>query len=163
MHIHVRDILAESVGFNRAYKITGERPDLENARLTKDIEGEITISRLDNGLLVQGKVATEIELECNRCLRTFNRPVVVGFKQIYAEEPEDDELPIVDETIDLAPLIEQEIILSLPLQILHDPNCPGIGPEAKQYTKETSAPRLADQARITKGIKRGRTQETNHS
>jgi uncharacterized metal-binding protein YceD (DUF177 family) len=158
MHINVRDILSESVGYSRAYKISGERPSLEHVRLTKDIEGEITISRLDSGLLVQGSLASELELNCDRCLSTFTRPTRVRFKQLYAKEPVDDEMPITDQSIDLAPLAEQEFLLDLPIKLLHDPNCPGITDAPAKYTKEDNGNRLLDQARITKGNSpRGRT------
>jgi len=157
MHVDVRDILAESVGYSRAYKITGERPELKQAKLTKDIEGEITISRLELGLHAQGRLSTEIELVCDRCLRTFARLTQFHFQQLFAEEPTDDEMPIKDGLIDLAPLAEQEILLSLPIKILHSPDCPGIDDAAEKYTKEDNGIRLQNQARITKGTKRGRT------
>lgn len=158
MHINVRDILVESVGFNRTYKISGERPELEGVTLTKDIEGEIQISRLDSGLLVNGQLETEIELECHRCLRTFTRPMRVHLAQEYAEEPTDDQMPVTDGIIDLAPLAEQEIILGIPLKILDRPDCPGIEGVAEKYTKidDTSAT-VGNRAHITKGTKRGRT------
>ncbi|HEY2003630.1 MAG TPA: DUF177 domain-containing protein [Candidatus Saccharimonadia bacterium] len=157
MHVDVRDILAESVGYRRAYKIMGERPELEQVKLTKDIEGEITISRLELGLLVQGRLTSEIELVCDRCLRTFARPTQFHFQQLFAREPADDEMPIEDGLIDLAPLAEQEILLSLPIKILHAPDCPGIEDAAEKYTKEDIGTRLKDQARIKKGTQRGRT------
>ncbi len=157
MHINVRDILIESVGYSRTYLISGERPQLEAVRLTKDIEGEIKISRLDVGLNVSGHIKTEIELECHRCLRTFNRPTEVYFDQGYSEMLGDDEMPIIDDSIDLAPLIEQEIILHLPIKILCTPDCRGIENAPGKYTKDSTDTRLQDQARITKGTKRGRT------
>jgi uncharacterized protein len=151
MHINVRDILAESVGHSRAYKITGERPELEGIRLTRDIEGEITISRLDTGLLVRGHISTEIELECHRCLRTFDRPVEVNFSQLFTQAPDADEFPVEDDTIDLAPLLAQEIIVSLPIKILCKPDCKGIENISEKYTKEDTTGDLKHQARITKG------------
>ncbi len=158
MHINVRDILTEAVGYSRAYKISGERPHLEAVQLTTDIEGEITISHLDSGLLVQGHLASELELVCDRCLGTFSRPTKVRFKQLYARKPVDDELPIVDGHIDLAPLAEQEFLLDLPIKILHSEDCQGIASAADKYTKGDSGTRLQDQARITKGTnQRGRT------
>lgn len=156
MHINVRDFLTESVGYSRAYKFSGERPKLDSIQLTKDVEGELTISRLESALLVQGQFKTESEQICDRCLRTFNRPANVTFKQLYAENPGDDEMPIKDYEIDLAPLIEQEVILSLPIKLLHSPSCTGTEAQAK-YTSKDVTSRLKDQARITKGTKRGRT------
>jgi uncharacterized metal-binding protein YceD (DUF177 family) len=158
MHINVRDILVESVGYSRSYKISGERPDLDGVRLTRDIEGEITISRLDSSLLVRGQISTEIELECHRCLSTFSRPTRVNLAQEYAEDPGDEQMPIVDGEIDLAPLIAEEIILDIPLKVLDRPDCPGIQDAPEQYTKkEDTDTRIAARARITKGTHRGRT------
>jgi uncharacterized protein len=157
MHINVHDISTESIGYSRAYKIKGERPELENVRLTADIDGETTISKLEAGLLIRGHISTEIQLECDRCLRTFNRPTTVSFSQMFAENPSDDDMLITDDEVDLAPLIEQEIIVHLPIKILHDPNCPGIENAPEKYTREDTSTSLRSQARITKGTQRGRT------
>lgn len=160
MHINVRDILIESVGYSRTYKISGERPDLADVKLTQDIEGEISISRLDASLLVRGQLFTEIQLECHRCLRTFTRPMRFNLAQEFAEQPVDDQMPITSEgTIDIAQLVEQEIILGTPIKVLDRPDCPGIQTEAGRYTKEEaeSDGSLGNRARITKGNHRGRT------
>jgi uncharacterized metal-binding protein YceD (DUF177 family) len=156
MHVNVRDILAEAVGYSRAYKISGERPQLEAIQLTKDIEGEVTISRLDSSLLVRGRLQTEIELVCHRCLRTFTRPISVRLEQLFAEKPVDDNMPIINREIDLAPLAEQEIQLSIPIKILHAEDCRGIENAPESYTSQEGN-RLKNQARITKGTQRGRT------
>ena len=152
MHINVRDFLAETVGYNRTYTITGERPQLESVIITADVGGEITISKLESAsLLVQGRLATEVQLECHRCLRTFSRPVRVNFKQIYAEQPEDDNLPIVGQEIDVAPLLEQEIILSLPIKILDRPDCPGLQmPDSQADVPAEPDTSLRARAHITK-------------
>lgn len=158
MHINVRDLLVESVGHNRTYKITGERPDLADIRLTRDIEGEIQISRLDTNLLVSGQLFTEIELECDRCLRTFTRPIRSNLHQEFSENPVDDQMPITDDSIDIAPLAEQEIILGIPIKRLCRVDCPGIEDAVGKYTKEDNTDtRVITNARITKGTKRGRT------
>jgi uncharacterized metal-binding protein YceD (DUF177 family) len=149
MHVNVRDILFQGVGYNEAFKIADEHPQSTNVKLTKGVEGGFTISRLERGLLLRGNASSELELECHRCLRTFKRPVRVRFQQLFAETPEDDEQPIVDRAIDLAPVIEQEFLLSLPIKILHAPDCPGLGPEAEKYTNQRGH-NLKQVARITK-------------
>jgi uncharacterized protein len=152
MHINVRDLLIESVGHNRSYKISGERPDLDGIRLTRDIEGEMQISRLDSSLLVSGQLSTAIELECHRCLSTFTRPIRFNLHQEYSETPVEDQMLIEGETIDVAPLMEQEIILGTPLKILCRKDCPGIQDAVGRYTKEdNNDSRLGNKARITKG------------
>jgi uncharacterized metal-binding protein YceD (DUF177 family) len=129
MHINVQDILAEDLGYNRTYSIAGEQPALEGITLTGPLEGEIRISRLDDGILVEGRMDTKIELECHRCLSTFTRPMGVSLKQIYSIKPQDDNLPIEHNEIDLVPLITQELLVSLPIKILCQVDCPGLATE----------------------------------
>jgi len=140
MHINVSDILAEAIGYSREYAISGEQPTLKGITLTAPIDGRITITRLETGVAVKGRLTTEIELECDRCLRSFARPVTLTLQQVFSERPGDDELPLDHRQLDLAPAIAQEILLGLPIKLLCRPDCPGI--------------------QTTKGTLRGRTQET---
>lgn len=152
MHINVRDFLVESVGYSRSYAIHGERPHLEYVILTSDVEGNVTVAHLEGvSLLAKGVISTEIQLECHRCLRTFTRPVRVSFQQVFADKPTDDEMPILDHEIDLAPVIEQEILVSLPIKILDRPDCPGIivGQPVSQPAEQTNHS-LKSRARIIK-------------
>jgi uncharacterized protein len=151
MRINVRDILAEDLGYNRSFLIGDEMPDLESVKLTKPIQGEVTISKLEDSLLAEGRVQTEIELECHRCLRTFTHPVKVGFSQTYSEKPVDEDMPITDETVDLAPLVEQEILVNLPIKLICRTDCEGVEGVEGKYNKEEPGNRLGDKARIKKG------------
>ena len=150
MHVNVREFLAEDIGYRRSFQITGERPELEGLKLANDINGEITISRLEDGLLVSGSAKTELELTCDRCLRSFTRPVQFRFERMYRDHPVDDDLPIIGDSIDLQPLIEQELLVVQPIKQLCRPDCPGITPSSSD---EPAAPslRVGDRARITKG------------
>ena len=149
MHINVRDILAEDLGYNRTFTISGEEPTLESVILKSPIEGQIQIAKLEAGLLVEGEISTEIELECHRCLRTFTRPTTVRLHQVFSEKPYDDQLPIEDDQIDLAPLLQQEIIVNLPIKILDRDDCPGI--ELPGSDQDDSGGSFTNHARITKG------------
>ena len=150
MHINVRDILAGSVGETREFKVTGERPQLEHNRLISDLEGGFSISRMESGLRIMARLQTDVELECHRCLSLFAHPVRISFAQVFSDEPGDDELPIQrDGSIELAPAIDQEITLSLPIKLLCHPDCNGIAPPDFKTLKET------------KGYLRGRTQKTH--
>ena len=164
MHINVREFLVEDVGYHRSYRIAGERPSLDAVKLMADIEGGLTISRLEAELLVQANLSTAIELECHRCLRSFTRPVRLVFAQPYSKQPDDDQLPIEHSEINLDSAIEQEILVGLPIKIICQPDCEGVEGVDKRYTKEDAGPRrLGDTARITKGPQRGRTKETHDS
>lgn len=149
MHINVRDILAEDLGYNRTFTISGEEPTLESVILKRPIEGQIQIAKLEDGLLIEGEISTEIELECHRCLRTFTSPTSVRFRQVFSEKPYDDQMPIEGDQIDLAPLIQQEIIVNLPIKILDRPDCPGIKIPGSHHDGDGES--FTNHARIKKG------------
>jgi uncharacterized metal-binding protein YceD (DUF177 family) len=151
MHVTVREFLKEDIGYRRTFEITGERPVLEGITLTDDMNGDVTIARIDDGLLVSGVIHAEIELSCDRCLRSFTRPERVQFSWIYREKPAEDELPIVKDKIDLALLINQELILAQPIKQLHSPDCDGVDGKPKNEPAVAPSFRLGDRARITKG------------
>ena len=133
MHINVRDFLAKDLGYHRTFAIEGEEPAMLSLSLTQPVNGELTVTKLEGErLAVFGLIATQLELECHRCLRSYTLDVQRRFEQLYATKPTDEELPIVRDVIDLAPLIEQEIILGLPIKQLCTPDCAGV-PGAEDY------------------------------
>ena len=151
MYVNVQDFLAADVGYRRSFEIAGEKPDMPGLNLTAPIDGEVTISRLDDGVLVNGTIRTGLEHVCDRCLRSFTRPERINFDRVFRDTPEDDELPIEKDSINLAVLIEQELILAQPIKQLDRRDCPGV--EAPIDTTPQVAPsyRIGDRARITKG------------
>jgi uncharacterized protein len=134
MHIDVRDILFDTVGTAKSYEISDERLVLENLELSEPVNGEVTLTRLDEGIMLTGQVKTAVQLECHRCLRTFSRPLAVRLEQLYSERPQEDELPITQFKLDLAPAIRQELLLALPIKLVCGPDCPGI-PADKSINK----------------------------
>ena len=126
MKINLSDILVQDLGYNRQFNIEGEALELSSVKLTGPVNGEFTVFRNESGLLVSGRVEADIELDCHRCLATFERHIRLGFSQPFSERPGDDDMPIVGGEIDLAPLIEQEIILSLPIKLLCRVDCEGV-------------------------------------
>lgn len=130
MHIDVRDILFDTVGTAKSYDISDERPVLENLELTEPLSGEVTLTRLDEGIMLTGQVRTALQLTCDRCLRTFSRPLEVRLEQLYSPEPQEDQLPIQRFKLDLVPAIRQELLLAQPIKQICGPDCPG-APAAK--------------------------------
>lgn len=151
MHINVQHILAEELGHNQTFTVTDERPAFDQVTLTVPLSGEIKIARLDDGIVVTGRIWCEIELECHRCLRSFVRPVSVRFEQLFIEQLTDDGMLIDPEgSIDLMPLLQQEILLSLPIKLLCRDDCLGLDDVASGATDEPDHS-LGTTARITKG------------
>jgi uncharacterized protein len=127
MHIDVTNLLAENEGTRTDFSVEGERPEFEDITLTQPVSGSVQIMRAVDGLTARGNLQTTAELECHRCLRTFEQALKFPLSAEFRETPQDDEFSIDgDGQIDLSEAIRQEILVHLPQQQLCQEDCKGI-------------------------------------
>jgi uncharacterized protein len=116
--------------------------DDENFRLKNDAEIIGKLEVLETKVNLSGKIKTELETECSRCLSPINSTLDFSFKvgfvteDVYQNEleteldDEDLELSIYDgEKIDLNELAQEQILLNLPTQVLCKNDCKGLCPK----------------------------------
>lgn len=102
----------------------------------KDLEvsflrGSVQATRVQSGLLIQGAVASQLRLECVRCLEPFNFPLVLELEEIFRLSPTKAHLPYYvgeDGWIDLAPLLREQAWVEIPMKPLCRPDCKGLCP-----------------------------------
>ena len=88
---------------------------------------------------VTGRVTTELELECGRCLEPFRVPVDSAFELRYVpaaanvgeaeREVGEDDLTTAfykDEQLDLGELMHEQFVLALPMKPLCNEGCKGL-------------------------------------
>lgn len=140
-------MVATKVNIARLLKSKGERMEWEiesplsikEIPFKGDVSGVFSLTNVGSGILVQGKVTLSIPLSCSRCLEEFllpleGLPIEEEFVHRTAfperEDVTPDELCLFtygdDYTIDLADLIRQSTISSLPIQPLCSPQCLGL-------------------------------------
>ncbi len=92
------------------------------------------------GVLVTGTAQSRARGECARCLQDVELDVDVDLQELYAypeSDAADDEAGrVVDDRIDLDPLLRDAVVLALPFRPLCRDDCPGLCP--------TCGARLAD-------------------
>lgn len=135
MLINVSDILAADVGASKSFQVTGEHPDLDDLNLVRDLAGNVSVTKAEEGVEVGGKLTTALKLDCHRCLRAFEYPATIRFQSEFGTS---GQYPISQNgEIDLAPLVREELIVSLPIKILCRPDCPGISYQDGSNIKNT--------------------------
>jgi uncharacterized protein len=91
------------------------------------IEVEFSISQSDYGTpIVQGRLETNLAVECQRCLEAMEIPLQIDFKLLV--DADDDMIAVSsldtvyseEGTISIFEVVEDEIILGLPLVIMHE-------------------------------------------
>lgn len=127
MHVNIKDILAGEIGTSTNFEITGELPDLADVSLSEPLHGELRLIRTSSGVLASGQIKASISLQCHRCLTSFGSSQHPVFNGEFAHKPEVEQWPIeADSSIDIGPLIRQEILLTIPIKQLCRPDCPGL-------------------------------------
>ena len=104
-----------------------------------DIELDLRLESVMDGVLVTGTALVTVTGECSRCLEplAFDREVDIQELYEYPEtdhrgrvvesQDDEDELPkLEDDLLDLEPTLRDAVVLALPLQPLCQPDCEGL-------------------------------------
>lgn len=99
-----------------------------------DVELNVRLESVSEGVLVSGTVAAPVRGQCSRCLNPVNSQVDLELTELFVypgstteatTEPEDIGR-IIDQTIDLEQVIVDAVGMALPFAPLCSPECPGL-------------------------------------
>ncbi len=99
-----------------------------------EIPLDLTLQSVSEGVLVIGSVIAPLAGECSRCLEQFTDELDLRITELFAypdsateQTTDEDEIHrLIDDTIDLEPVIVDAVGLELPLQPLCEPDCAGL-------------------------------------
>jgi len=111
--------------------------DVIGIRPGTDIELDLRLEAVMEGVLVSGSVRGRAVGECVRCLEEVVEDVDVSIQELYVyperaaaavEEGDEDEdvRELEGDLIDLEPALRDEVVPALPFQPLCRPDCPGL-------------------------------------
>ena len=130
MQLEVTKLIEAEQGERLALKLSDEPLELDDLNLTSNANGELTLLKIGDGLLLEGWVEAELASECHRCLREFSRSVRAPLNARFSLQPQEDDWPVRLEKgsayIELADLVREEFILQLPVQALCSEDCLGV-------------------------------------
>lgn len=91
------------------------------------IDGEFAM--IDNVLNLKAVVSAELELTCSRCLQKFTYPIEIKINEKFSNEEvnkDDDAIFINSDVLDITEIIDNNIIMALPIKRLCNENCKGL-------------------------------------
>jgi uncharacterized protein len=94
--------------------------------LIQPLEYELTVTSLDDALLVQGALRLPLDCDCVRCLAPFVQTVEVLEFAIHLPLVGEDAVPVTNDCVDLTPFLREDILLTLPQHPLCKPDCRGL-------------------------------------
>ncbi len=138
LQLNVGFLLKENVGYSR--QMDFEIPLLEVADDLdlSNFRGSVLLIRTAPGIYIQGKLKGDHPAECVRCLTEFPQTLTADIKQLYDFPAEPASEFAVAETgiLDLAPLVRELMLISMPIRALCRPNCKGLCPNCGQDWNE---------------------------
>lgn len=112
--------------------------DEPNARVSSDVDITGRLTKLSHSIGLSGKLATTLEIDCDRCLEPQKVPVNIDFdlefvgstdfaRDANLEVVSDDlKIDLADGEIDLAEIAREQILLDLPQQFFCSDDCQGL-------------------------------------
>jgi uncharacterized protein len=94
-----------------------------------DLELDLRLEAVMDGVLVSGSARAPLAGECVRCLEPFESDLDASFQELYAypDSDADEGAPrLVGDLLDLEPVLRDAVVLALPLQPRCREDCPGL-------------------------------------
>ena len=90
------------------------------------VDLQLTLEARAGRIVVSGTVRARWDLECRRCLRRVGVPVAPALTEVFEDSPAEGEtFPLDGEVVDLAPMLREVVLLTLPLAPLCGSSCRG--------------------------------------
>lgn len=146
-----------------------------------EIELDLRLESVMEGVLVSGTVRAPYTGECVRCLEPVDGEVVAEVQELYVyperaddAETDDEELRVEDDLLDLEQPVRDAVVLALPQSPVCRDDCPGLCPDCgarladdPDHAHDTTDPRwvalaglLADDTNETGSHRAGPTEES---
>lgn len=153
--INVAQLMKSDLGSTRHVTLDLDQFPLDDDLLSKDVHGDLRLTRITHGILASGTIRGTALVECVRCLEMYEQEFEADFDQEYrplidvrsgmlVDQPApEEEFGMIDEVheLDLAEPMRQVAILALPIKPVCREDCPGL-PEANSAAEETGDRRL---------------------
>jgi uncharacterized protein len=129
-----------------------------------DLELDLRLEAVVEGVLVTGTARGPLRGECVRCLEAVEDVILVDVQELFVHPGErvagsvaDDESRLDDDLLDLEPVLRDTVVLALPLSPVCRMDCPGLCSECGArladdplHAHDTTDPRWAELARLTR-------------
>jgi uncharacterized protein len=144
LQLNVGFLLKETAGYTREF--TFDEPGelrVEDVSI-RHLTGRLRLTRTPQGIVVQGVLHAQKSVECVRCLTLVDVPIEIPFEELFvlssnplASNPDNKDY-VIDEggIIDLTPIMREEGIVAVPIQVLCQAECKGLCQRCGQNLNE---------------------------
>jgi uncharacterized metal-binding protein YceD (DUF177 family) len=143
--VNMRHLEAHDIHLTGALPV--EELDVETSdemiRLAEPLEYDLEVQKVEEGLLIQGRLRLPIQCQCVRCLKPFKSEVLMERWTRHLPLQGDEAAPVVNDCVDLTPYVREDTLLEFPQHPLCETECgglPGAKPGMAEHTSGTGQP-----------------------
>jgi uncharacterized metal-binding protein YceD (DUF177 family) len=101
-------------------------PRDEVIRVAEPLVHDLEVEKLEDGLLVRGRLSLNLACQCVRCLKPFQHHLELGGWTCHLPLSGEERVVVVNDCVDLTPYVREDILLAFPRHPLCDPGCRGL-------------------------------------
>ncbi|WP_035781292.1 DUF177 domain-containing protein [Arthrobacter sp. H14] len=117
---------------------------LIGVRPGSDMDLELRLEGVHEGILVSGNVTVDVTGECGRCLDPFEYDLEIDVQELFSYEDQEDleaedeeeQRLVENEKIDLEPVLRDAVVTALPFQPVCREDCEGLCSECGIHLSE---------------------------
>lgn len=141
LRINVGFIVNQEVGYNHRFDFEFQKLRVSDDLELRDFYGQAEVGRTPQGLIVNATFTACLDLECVRCLSTFESALDFEITELYAfsrRSITDSGLLLPEDAhIDLQPLVRDYALLEEPIKPICKPDCKGLCPVCGEDLNQT--------------------------
>lgn len=134
MIINIANLVSKKNFSQEIHKVFDEKSFMDAGEViefAKPIELDGLLSVAGDIVSLDCKLKTELVLTCSRCLEKFKHELSIDICEKFSANPasKNDEVIFIDsDTVDITEIIENDIVLALPMKRLCKEDCKGLCP-----------------------------------
>jgi uncharacterized protein len=132
MNINISDLIRKNISKKEINVVLDSKniiDSYETIDVLEPIKVEGIINKIEETISLDGVITGEIVLSCSRCLQDFNYDLDIEFHEKLTNNPDskDDDLILINnDKFNLTKIVENNVVMSLPIQRLCKDDCRGL-------------------------------------
>src|SRR5262245_21410070 len=90
------------------------------------LQYRLEVEKLEQSVLARGRLRLKLDCQCVRCLKAFKFELELQGWACHLPLQGEDSVAVVNDCVDLTPLIREDILLGLPQHPVCKPECGGL-------------------------------------
>jgi uncharacterized protein len=110
----------------------------ELVKVKEPLHYQLEAQKIEDGILVQGSLAVNLDCECARCLKPFKHRLEFDNWTCHLPLEGEDKVEVSNDCVDLTPYVREDILLGFPQHPLCKPECGGLPKKASAKMKKNA-------------------------